>query len=170
MHVPESWTFLSDEGSNLERVSLEKMMGVFDSFETVTDCLDVFTRVWATMMVHGDRMREAIDDGTLATDLADYLVKRGLPFRDAYGAVAALVKTAVDRGEGLQSLTIEDLQGQSELFTADALKLLNVDHSIGLRQIPGGTGSEAVTAQLRQAHQALEHLHPLEQDVAAGGT
>ncbi len=143
---------------------------VFDSFETVHDCLDVFTRVWATMTVHEDRMRAVIDDGTLATDLADYLVKRGLPFRDAHGAVAALVKTAVDRGEGLQSLTIEDLQDQSELFAADALKLLNVDHSIDLRQIPGGTGSEAVTAQLLQARQALEDLHPLERDVTAVGT
>ncbi len=143
---------------------------VFDSFETVHDCLDVFTRVWATMTVHGDRMRAAIDDGTLATDLADYLVKRGLPFRDAYGAVAALVKTAVDRGGGLQSLTIQDLQGQCELFAADALELLNVDASIDLRQIPGGTGSEAVSAQLEQARQTMKDLHPLEQAVTAGET
>ena len=143
---------------------------VFDSFETVHDCLDVFTRVWATMTVHGGRMRAAIDDGTLATDLADYLVKRGLPFRDAYGAVAALVKTAVDKGGTLRSLTIQDLQAQCELFAADALKLLDVDHSIDLRQIPGGTGSEAVAAQLQQARAALESLHPLEQDSTAGGS
>jgi len=143
---------------------------VFDSFETVDDCIAVFTKVWATMTVHGDRMRAAIDDGTLATDLADYLVKRGLPFREAYSAVAALVKTATDRGAGLQSLTIDELQGQCELFEADALQLLSIDHSIDLRQIAGGTGSEAVTLQLEEARKALSSLHPLEQGSNSEGT
>ena len=68
-------------------------------------------------------MRASIDDGTLATDLADYLVKRGLPFRDAHGVVAALVKTALDKGGSLQSLSTRDLQSHSELFGADALAL-----------------------------------------------
>ena len=136
---------------------------VFDSFETVDDCVDVFTKVWVTMTVHGDRMRAAIDDGTLATDLADYLVKRGLPFREAYSAVAALVKTATDRGAGLQSLAIGELQGQCDLFEEDALKLLSIDHSIDLRQIAGGTGSGAVALQLEEARKALSSPHPLEQ-------
>jgi argininosuccinate lyase len=138
---------------------------VFDSFETVQDCLEVFTKVWGTMTVHGDRMRAAIDDGTLATDLADYLVKRGLPFRDAHGVVAALVKTAMDKGGALSSLTAEDLQSQCELFGPEALELLDVDHSIDLRQIPGGTGTAAVATQLEQARQAWGILHPLEKDL-----
>ena len=138
---------------------------VFDSFETVQDCLEVFTKVWGTMTVHGDRMRAAIDDGTLATDLADYLVKRGLPFRDAHGVVAALVKTAMDKGGALSSLTAEDLQSQCELFAPEALELLDVDHSIDLRQIPGGTGTAAVATQLEQARQAWGILHPLEKDL-----
>lgn len=141
---------------------------VFDSFETVQDCLDVFTRVWGTMSVNGERMRASIDDGTLATDLADYLVKGGLPFREAHGVVAALVKTALDKGGSLQSLTTRDLQSHSELFGADALALLDVDHSIDLRQIPGGTGSEAVAQQLQQAKTAMETLHPLERVVSDG--
>ena len=143
---------------------------VFDSFETVDDCVDVFTKVWVTLTVHGDRMRAAIDDGTLATDLADYLVKRGLPFREAYSAVAALVKTATGRGAGLQSLTIGELQGQCDLFEEDALKLLSIDHSIDLRQIAGGTGSGAVALQLEEARKALSSPHPLEQGGNSEGT
>ena len=141
---------------------------VFDSFETVQDCVDVFTRVWGTMTLNEERMRSAIDEGTLATDLADYLVKRGLPFREAHGVVAALVKEAIDAGKSLPSLTVAELQRHCALFEADALALLDVAHSIDLRQIPGGTGSAAVAAQLAQARGAWEALHPLEQVADAG--
>ena len=139
---------------------------VFDSFETVQDCLEVFTQAWATMQLHEERMLSAIDDGTLATDLADYLVKRGLPFREAHGVVAALVKEAVDTGRNLPSLSVAELQRHCDLFEADALTLLDVEHSIDLRQIPGGTGSGAVAAQLEQARDAWQTLHPLEQAAA----
>jgi len=127
----------------------------FDSLETAEICLDVFAGVWETMRLRPERMRTAIDSGTLTTDLADYLVRRGMPFREAHRVIGRLVREVLDAGRPLDSLELAELQRHSKLFAEDAMALLDVRHSLKLRNIGGGTGPEAVAAQMEKARQAL---------------
>jgi argininosuccinate lyase len=128
---------------------------LFDAFESVGDCLEVFAGAWQTMQLRPARMEAAVDDAALATDLADYLARQGLPFREAHHAVGRLVRFALDTGRGLRGLTLEELQVHSALFGPDALALLDLRHSLSLRNIEGGTGPEAVRTQLAQARASL---------------
>ncbi|MBT6144912.1 MAG: argininosuccinate lyase, partial [Gemmatimonadetes bacterium] len=124
---------------------------VFDAFDTVTDCLEVFTAAWATMTVHGQRMEEAIDAGALATDLADYLVDRGVPFREAHHVIGDLVRATIASGGTLTGLSHADLHAHDERFGPDAVDCLNLRASLERRNLPGGTGPASVAVQLEQA-------------------
>lgn len=128
---------------------------LFDALDTATICLDVFGGAWAGMTLNAERMESVVDPGALATDLADYLVGKGLPFRDAHHVVGALVRSALSADRSLTELTLEELQDASPHFSEDALSLLNVRSSLALRNIQGGTGPEAVRAQLAEARALL---------------
>lgn len=128
---------------------------LFDAFETADDCLDVFASAWDTMTVHSQRMEQAIDAGTLATELADFLVERGVPFRDGHHVVGAVVRAAAEAGVPLTELTLEQLQVHHEAFDDEALARLNPRASLQRRNLPGGTGPESVAAQLEQAQALL---------------
>ena len=125
---------------------------LFDALETTQICLAVFTGVWETLTVRRERMAAAIDHQVLATDLADYLARQGVPFREAHHIVGQLVREAGDR---LSSLGLEELRRHSAVFGEDALQLLDVRRSLEQRNIAGGTGPEAVRAQLEQARATL---------------
>jgi len=129
---------------------------LFDGLETAEICLDVFTGVWETMSLRPERMEAAIDDGVLATDLADYLVRRGMPFREAHRVVGELVREVMESGRGLTELSLEELRRHSDLFEEDALGFLDVRRSMELRNIEGGTGPEAVRQQMEKARAVLE--------------
>lgn len=133
---------------------------VFDALDTVTDCLDVFTAAWATMTVHGDRMERAVDSGALATDLADYLVDRGVPFRESHHVIGELVRSVITDGRSLTDLTHADLHAHDTRFEPDAVDCLDLRASLERRNLPGGTGPKAVAAQLDEARSIL---------VSAGG-
>ena len=128
---------------------------LFDALDTATICLDVFGGAWAGMTLNAERMESVVDPGALATDLADYLVGKGLPFRDAHHGVGALVRSALSADKSLIELTLEELQDASPHFSEDALSLLNLRSSLALRNIQGGTGPEAVRAQLAEARALL---------------
>ena len=128
----------------------------FDALETAEICLEVFAGVWETMELRPERMVAAIDDGTLATDLADYLVRKGMPFREAHRVVGGLVRAVAEKGGKLTGLSLEDLQRYAELFEADVVEMLDARQSLELRDIEGGTGPRAVAAQLEKARQVLE--------------
>ena len=128
---------------------------LFDAFESVGDCLEVFAGAWQTMQLRPARMEAAVDDAALATDLADYLARRGVPFREAHHVVGRLVRFALEAGRGLRGLTLEELQSHSPAFGEDALALLDLRHSLSLRNIEGGTGPQAVRAQLARARAIL---------------
>ena len=129
---------------------------LFDSFDTVDDCLEVFAAAWQTMSVRKETMESAIDDKVLATDLADYLVDKGLPFREAHHIVGELVGDLLRRNDQLKSLDLAGLRKHCALFGEDALELLDVRHSLKRRNIEGGTGPTALRAQLAQARVALQ--------------
>ena len=128
---------------------------LFDAIDTVSICLQVFAGAWESMQLKPERMEAVVDSGALATDLADYLVHKGLPFRAAHHAIGALVRSALDKGIALTDLTLEQLREASPDFAADALELLDLRRSLELRNIEGGTGPEAVRAQLLKAREVL---------------
>ncbi len=127
----------------------------FDALETVDICLEVFSGAWQGMEVRVERMESAVDSLTLATDLADYLVRQGVPFRDAHRIIGNLVRTVLEQGRALTDLELEDLRAQSSHFSADALELLDLRHSLELRNIAGGTGPQAVAEQIEKAQRVL---------------
>lgn len=129
---------------------------LFDAFETADICLEVFAGAWQGMRLDADRMAGRIDDMALATDLADYLVRQGVPFRQAHHIIGRLVRAALDQGRGLSRWTAAQLREHSTAFGADVEDWLNVGHSLKLRNIAGGTGPEAVRRQLAQARRVLE--------------
>ena len=102
-------------------------------------------------------MREASHEGYMAaTDLADYLVGKGLPFRQAHAVVGRIEGDCVREGVTLQQLSTDELRSYSELFDDDAHEALDIDSIVRRRTTFGGTGHEAVRAQLKLATEALE--------------
>ena len=100
-------------------------------------------------------MRAAIQDYVLATDVADYLVKRGLPFRAAHGIAAALTRQAAAQGKALGQLSLDEYREFSPLFEKDVLKL-SLETSVMSRDVPGGTAPPRVKDALRTAHVRLK--------------
>ena len=127
----------------------------FDTVDTVHQVLEVFTGAWRTMAVHTDRMREALDGTVVATDLADYLVRKGLPFRETHRIVGRLVRTALSRGRRLDELDLRTLRSECDLFEADVAESLHAEASANRRELDGGTGYAAVAAQIRSGRQIL---------------
>ncbi|MEN9758979.1 MAG: argininosuccinate lyase [Pseudomonadota bacterium] len=124
---------------------------LFDSADTVLDTLRVFAEMMAGLKVKPEAMRRAAFEGyATATDLADYLVKKGLPFRDAHEAVALAVRAAVDAQKDLSELPLPELQRFSPLITADVFEVLNVEGSVAARNHVGGTAPSQVRAQIKR--------------------
>ena len=128
---------------------------LFDALETVNICLEVFAGAWQGMQVRGEQMEKKLDLMALATDLADYLVRQGMPFRDAHRVIGNLVAGALAAGRVLTDFNLAELQSHSEQFGEDALALLDVRHSLSLRNIEGGTGPQVVAEQLQKARRIL---------------
>ena len=128
---------------------------LFDALDTVDICLEVFAGAWQGMQVRGEQMEKKVDSMALATDLADYLVRQGMPFRDAHRVIGNLVAGVIADGQTLTDFSLAELQSHSEQFGEDALALLDVRHSLSLRNIEGGTGPQAVAEQLQKARRIL---------------
>ena len=134
----------------------EDKEALFDSVDSLNALLPVLTAVIHTLGVNPERMRAALDEEMLATDLADYLVARGLPFREAHHAVGAAVRAAADAGLPLSQLPLPTLQECHALFAADARDVFDFDKSVRSRVSAGGTAPVAVEKQLEAARFALE--------------
>ena len=130
---------------------------LFDAADTVLGSLMACTGMLATCTFKEDRMREASHEGYMAaTDLADYLVGKGMPFRTAHSVVGRIVGDCVRVGVTLQQLSTDELRSYSELFDDDAHEALDIDNIVRRRTTFGGTGHEAVRAQLKLAHEAYD--------------
>ena len=129
---------------------------LFDAVDTVKGSLRAVAGMVATMHVHDDAMRAASHEGFMAaTDLADYLVGKGMPFRDAHSVSGHIVADCIEQGRTLQDLTQEDLAAYSDLFGADALAAVDIAQVVARRTTYGGTGHDAVRVQLAEAEAAL---------------
>jgi argininosuccinate lyase len=128
---------------------------VFDAFDTVERVLPVVTAVIATLVFKPGRMRAALDVEMLATDLADYLVAKGMPFREAHHVVGRAVRHAADHGIALSALSVDDLRELSSLFGEDVASVFDFAESVARRQTDGGTAPAAVRRQIEQAQASL---------------
>ena len=134
----------------------EDKEGFFDTVDTLLATLEVFAGMISSMEVDRARTVRAARDGSmLATDLADYLVVKGEPFRAAHGIVAALTRHAASLGKGLDELDLSAYQQFSPHFDEDVYTI-SAETSIAARDVKGGTGPRQVAAALRQAREALE--------------
>jgi argininosuccinate lyase len=128
----------------------------FDSVDTLEAILGVLPPMLASLTFRADRMRRAAGEHyATATDLADYLVKKGVPFRDAHGIVGRVVRHAIDSGKELDALTLEELRGFSPLVEPDVLAALSVEASLAARGVAGGTAPEAVRRALDEARRLV---------------
>lgn len=127
----------------------------FDTVDTIHISLDVFAGAWETMVVKGERMAAALDGMILATDLADYLVQKGVPFRTCHRIVGELVRTALDQGVRLEALDLETLQAASGAFDKDVKDVLSAEQSTEQRSLYGGTGRDSVMKQIASGQALL---------------
>ncbi len=124
---------------------------VFDAVDTVKMCLPVFTGMLSTMRVLPQNMRRAAGGGFInATDCADYLTKKGMPFRDAYTAVGNLVYYCTEKGRLLEELSLEELQSISPLFGGDVYEALSLEACMGQRRSYGGPAVEETSRQIEE--------------------
>jgi argininosuccinate lyase len=130
---------------------------LFDTVDTVLDTLRAFTEMVPGIEVNADAMRRAALEGySTATDLADYLVRKGLPFREAHEAVALAVRAAAARGVDLVELPLAELRAFSSLIDADVQPVLTLEGSIAARSHAGGTAPQQVQAQVARWRQRLD--------------
>jgi len=134
---------------------------LFDAVDTVKMCLPVFTGMIATMKVLPENMRRAAGGGFInATDCADYLTRKGLPFRDAYTAVGNLVYYCTERGKLLEELSLEEFQDISPLFGEDVYEALRLENCMGLRNSYGGPAVEETARQIAGLQKFIEESRP----------
>ena len=129
---------------------------LFDTADTVLDTLRIFADMMGGIEARPENMRNALTQGfATATDLADYLTKKGLPFRDAHEAVGLAVKRAEEQGVDLPQLSLADLQVFSPLVTEDVFSVLTVEGSLAARDHIGGTAPNQVRAAIQRARSRL---------------
>ena len=128
----------------------------FDSVDTLAAIAGVLPPMLASLTFRTDRMRAAAGENfATATDLADYLVRKGLPFREGHEIVGKVVRYALERGVTLEQLGLDELQRFSDRFAADVHGALTVEASLRARAVTGGTAPEAVRRALAQARQIV---------------
>ena len=130
---------------------------VFDAIDTVEQCLPVFAAMVDTLTVKHRNMQRAAAGGFInATDCADYLVKKGLPFRDAYMIVGRLVHMCIKTGETLDTLPLKDFQSVSGAFGPDVYQALELKTCVGGRKVYGGPAPDSVKTQIQHIKEFVE--------------
>jgi len=130
---------------------------VFDAVDTVKKCLPVFTSMLQTMALKPDNMRRAANGGFInATDCADYLVNKGMPFRDAYTVTGELVSYCIDNGKTLETLDIAEYQNYSGLFETDIYDAIDLKTCVERRNVPGGPAESSVRAQIERMKEFIK--------------
>jgi len=134
----------------------EDKEALFDAADTLRDCVEALTRLLPACTVRRDRMRAACDAGFVtATDVADYLAARGVPFREAHHVVGRLVAWCLAEERTLTSLSLDELRRFSDVFEADAPEAITVEASVAARRSAGGTAPARVKAALATARGRL---------------
>jgi argininosuccinate lyase len=156
-HLVALLTLMKGQPLAYNKDNQEDKEPLFDTADTVLETLRIFADMTGGISVRAERMRQAAAEGfSTATDLADYLVRKGLPFRDAHEAVARAVRMASDRGVDLADLSIEELREFSPLVEADVADSLTLEGSVASRNHRGGTAPEQVRAAIARHRERLQ--------------
>jgi argininosuccinate lyase len=129
---------------------------LFDSVNTISMVIRVFANVIATLKVREDRVRQGLDPFLLATDMADYLVRKGMPFRRAHKVVGRLVGYCATDGIALTDVPVDKLREFSEMFGDDVTELYSWERAVNGRAVKGGTSLPSVEAQIAAAEETLK--------------
>lgn len=134
----------------------EDKEAVFDAFDTTKACLEVTALVLRNVKLNEERMRLAASQGMMnATELADYLVRKGVAFREAHETVGLIVVKAIDRGVELGELSLDELRSFSSEIDSDVFDALTLEKTLATKSIIGGTAPERVAEALRAARESL---------------
>lgn len=140
----------------------EDKEAIFDAIDNTELCLKTFIPMLRTMRVLKDNMRKAAAKGFInATDCADYLVKKGMPFRDAYKITGTLVAECIEKDLTLETLPLEDYQAMTDLFTEDVYQAISLDTCVRERKSYGAPSPDAVKIQLQHLHEVLTEYQKL---------
>jgi argininosuccinate lyase len=134
----------------------EDKEALFDAVDTLSMSLPMAQSIVETVTVHPERMQAALTDEMLATELADYLVAKGVPFREAHHLVGQIVQRALAQGVGLRGLLLSDYQEVSKLFKRDVMAWLDFERAVERRDSIGGTARASMETQLTVAEHLLE--------------
>jgi argininosuccinate lyase len=155
-HLMSLLTLMKGQPMTYNKDNQEDKEPLFDSVDTVRDTLRIMAEMVGGITVKADAMERAARRGyATATDLADYLVKKGLPFRDAHEVVAHAVKVALQQGVDLAELPLEALQGFDARITPDVFEVLTLRGSMAARDVLGGTAPVQVMAQVARHRERL---------------
>lgn len=154
-HLMGLLTLLKGLPMTYNRDMQEDKEGFFDSFDTLLDTLTIFADMLPKMSVNESAMRDAAQNSyLLATDVADYLVGKGMPFREAHGIVNRLSEYAFEQSKFLHQLSVSEYKKFSDVFEKDVLSI-SVESSVEARNVPGGTSFERVAQALKEARASL---------------
>jgi len=155
-HLMAMLTLMKGLPLSYNRDLQEDKAALFDAVDTLSACLDVYTQMLPGIRIVRSRMEQAASSGYInATDLADYLVRQGMPFREAHHCVGQAVRHAIDQGRELHELPLAELQGFSALIKPDIFGCLEARETINRRSGPGGTAEAAVRAAIEAAEKRL---------------
>jgi argininosuccinate lyase len=155
-HLMGLITLMKGQPLTYNKDNQEDKEPLFDTVDTLSDTLRIMAEMVGGIVVKADAMeRAALKGYATATDLADYLVKKGLPFRDAHEAVAHAVKIAIGRGLDLSALPLAELQAIQPRIAADVAEVLTLRGSLNARQVAGGTAPAQVRLQVEWHRQRL---------------
>ncbi|MBL8393296.1 MAG: argininosuccinate lyase [Candidatus Accumulibacter sp.] len=154
-HLTALLTLMKGQPLAYNKDNQEDKEPLFDTIDTVTDTLRIFVEMIPGITPHPENMRNALRQGfATATDLADYLTRKGLPFRDAHAAVGLAVRRAEQLGVDLAQLSLAELRQFSSLIDQDVFAVLTVEGSLAARKHLGGTAPEQVMAAIGRARRA----------------
>lgn len=136
----------------------EDKESLFDSIDTVKQCLSIFKEMLASTTVNSEKMHSSAKKGYInATDVADYLVAKGIPFRTAHEVTGRLVLHCIDYGKNIEDLSIEELRVFSDAIEPDIYERISLGKCISLRNIPGGPSPSQVTASIKKGIEFVKH-------------
>lgn len=136
----------------------EDKEALFEAYDTVSDMLQITTGVLATLTINADKMKAALSTTMLATDVAYYLVRKGVPFREAHGKSGEVVALAEKKNCRMEELSTADFKTIHHLFEADIQDIWNYENSVEQYSSVGGTGKQAVSSQLKELKKILDKV------------
>ncbi len=155
-HLTGLLTTLKGLPSTYDKDLQEDKEPLFDAFDTLALALPVMAGLIRTLQLRPERMAAQLEPGLLATDLADYLVKKGVPFRQAHGIVGQVVRLAEEKGVAMTAVSLTELQAIHSAFEADAAQALQMETALENRGNVGGTAETALQTQLAAAKRVVE--------------